>query len=162
MFCNSKNKCCICLEYKKIGVSCKYCQEGMICTACVSQVIEACPKCPICRQHGWHSKSKTKIIPANDLLHVDNTDSYTNIHTNYKKKAFFYWFCLIHTLSSIFCITAVGYLTILVICSKESVLYLGNWILLIAPIVGLIEISLCLVLCCKGCGYHNIFFSNKD
>ena len=162
MFCLSKNKCCICLENKKVGIYCKYCREGIICTGCTSQVIETCLTCPICRQHGWCSTSKTKIIPVNNLLNVDNTESHKTGDKKCRQKAFFYWFCLIHILSSIFCICAVGYGTILIICSKDTVISLGNWVLLIAPVVGIIEISLFLLLCCKGCGYHTIFFPTNN
>ena len=72
MLCISKNKCCICLENSKVGLRCNYCNEGIVCNNCVTQVIESCPKCPICRQTSWHSKSKTKVIP-NKLLHVDHS-----------------------------------------------------------------------------------------
>ena len=156
MLCISKNKCCICLENSKVGLRCNYCNEGIVCNNCVTQVIESCPKCPICRQTSWHSKSKTKVIPVNKLLHVDHSgEVYTR---KCERKTMFYWFMLIHILSSILCTCAIGYLTILLICSTDTVIKLGAWLLLISPIIGLLEISIFLIICCKGCGYHTVFF----
>ena len=94
--------------------------------------------------------------PVNKLLHVDHSgEVYTR---KCERKTMFYWFMLIHILSSILCTCAIGYLTILLICSTDTVIKLGAWLLLISPIIGLLEISIFLIICCKGCGYHTVFF----
>ena len=64
------NKCCICLENKVSFLSCKHCVECHVCTSCAPRIIEECTKCPICRQKGWHSKFKNKIVPVNNLKQI--------------------------------------------------------------------------------------------
>lgn len=153
MFCKPKSKCCICLEYNKIGISCKHCNEGIICKNCVSRVIEECKECPICRQNKWHSHLKTKIIPVNDS--VEN-ETESNNYTR-ERKLMFYWFFFSSILSFIFCTCALGYLSLLLICGKDTIINLGYWSFLISPLLGILEIFLILATCCKGCNYQTLF-----
>ena len=152
MICTSKSKCCICLEYNNIGISCNYCKEGIVCKNCVPKIIEECKKCPICRRNKWNSYLKNKIIPVNS---VENNQEPTNY--KWRKNFLCYWFVFSSILSFTFCTFGLGYLSLLVMCGKVVVINLGYWSILISFLLGILEIYIILATCCKGCNYKTLF-----
>lgn len=139
----SKNKCCICLEYNKICLSCKHCKEGVICVNCVSRVIESCPSCPICRQKSWYSQfKKTQVIPSQE------------IKVNVKSRCNFLFF-IIHYVTWFALFSTFGYVTLILICSKDTYNNFQNWLIAVLSfIIGLLELTMFVGVCHKACGEY--------
>lgn len=128
-------KCCICLENKDVFLSCKHCVEGHVCAVCTPRVIEECAKCPVCRQRGWHSKFKNKIVPQNNLQVI--------------KKTSFEWTIVVLIIILYVVISVIfGYITMLMMYFDMSQLTTST-ILILSLLIGVAEtILICIV-------YHN-------
>jgi hypothetical protein len=106
-----------------------------VCAICAPRIIEECTKCPICRQKGWHSKFKNKIVPVNNLQQI--------------KKTSIDWLIVLTIITLYIIISGLlGYVTMLIFFRDMSQLTVST-ILMLALVIGIGEtLIICIV-------YHN-------
>lgn len=160
-FNKTQDECPICLQHKKLEITCKICTNTKICKKCNLDLCEKglCGKCPVCRQPNWKKHNKSKIIPISKINILPQEDKVINVNTlentnncSLSNILLNFVICILHCLL----IYSIGMFTLLIFTTNED---LENEFTLywLPPIIGLVWLVLIWSPCCCGKHLSNIF-----
>jgi len=159
---NTKEKCPICLQEKKLTTQCKICTDTIICKDCCLSLCEKglCGKCPVCRQPNWKKPKKTQIIPISKINLLPRESKVINDiileNQNNMDKCKYILFSIAVCISHSVLIYVMGLFTLIIFTKKEdwksdSALY---WV---SGFVGIVWVIIIWSPCCCGKWLNKVF-----